>query len=371
MTALATDRLTLPTISSVSNSPQPIYDYKGLERRIERSAAAARKRGITLAYSIKTNPDRQILRRMQAAGLCAEAINGAEVQAAVSAGFTHDRIVLGGVGKAWPTGLVPDGLLALVDDSTDTFVESMRASAEPRFHCIRLRFPRVSSRLGVDTSEIHERERVAAVLMDAREAGGRVGLATHQRSSYHSSADQWLTSVQGLLEDMDDAVPGLSRLIDALDLGGGFTAAGLDDLLLGQTGQRLLSLVEKRLPNCQALMLEPGRSLVQAYGFVVSSVIAKVSVEEVIVDASLAELPWPFPDSRPVYFHRQGEWCPLEPGGGILAGRTTMETDILATGADVSDLHPGDLICFAEAGAYDVSMCNKFGTGNVLKHETT
>lgn len=364
-----TDRLTLPTISSVSRSPQLIYDYAGLERRIERSAAAARERNIILAYSIKTNPDPHVLRRMEARGLCAEAINGAVVQAAVSAGFTHDRIVLGGVGKVWPTGHVPGGLLALLDDSTDTFMESARASAGHRLHCIRLRFPRVSSRLGVDTSSVHERERVAAALLEAREAGVAVGLATHQRSSHHSGADEWLTSVQGLLEDMDDAAPGLSRFVDALDLGGGFTAAGLDDLLLGQAGRRLLRFVEERLPSCQVLILEPGRSLVQAHGFVVSSVIAKVSVEEVIVDASLAELPWPVPDSRPVYFYRQGEWCPLGPGAGILAGRTTMETDILASVADVSDLHVGDMICFAEAGAYDVSMRNQFGAGNVLGQE--
>jgi diaminopimelate decarboxylase len=194
-----------------------------------------------------------------------------------------------------------------------------------------------------------------------------VGLAIHQRSSFHSSTDQWLHSVRGLLERTDEAFAGTLRLVEALDLGGGFTAEGLDALLSGETGQNLLSFVRTSLPNCDDIILEPGRSLVQAYGSVVSSVIATGPDRQVIVDASLAELPWPVHETRPVYVYRRHEWLRLRAGFGILAGRTTMETDILASNIDVSALRVGDVLCFAEAGAYDVSMRNRFCAGTIVE----
>jgi diaminopimelate decarboxylase len=110
--------------------------------------------------------------------------------------------------------------------------------------------------------------------------------------------------------------------------GGGYTAECLDDLLSGQSGKYLRELLASHLPRCQTLILEPGKSIVQAYGVVAASVLTRHSEREAIVGACMAELPWPM-DDRPVFAWRHG-WHQLPLGDGVLSGRTSAETDVLA-----------------------------------------
>src|SRR5882724_7515671 len=348
-----------------SATPCALIDLAGLDQRLQVCAAKAEAQGITLAYSIKTNPMTAILKRVQAAGLAAEAISGAEVAAAIQANFTPRQIVLGGVAKSWPTGTIRSGLMALLNDTLDGFTAGLHASAGHRHHCVRLRFPGVASRLGFDCSTLQQRQRLTAALLDARAAGISVGLATHEHNVPTTRAAAWLANIRTMINGLDDAHPGILNAIECLDLGGGYDAACLDDLLWGDLGKNLLEYVRHRLPHCRTLILEPGKSLVQADGAVVGTVLALSREDEVCVDASMAELPWPFPD-RPVSVWRGGHWNRLGDGSGTIAGRCTAETDVLATSIDITDLSPSDRLLFAEAGAYDWSMRNTFGTGSVI-----
>lgn len=346
-------------------TPRLLYDFDGLERRLREVAERAESAALTLAYSIKTNPSQEILRRVHEAGLAAEAISGAEVDAAHKAGFDASRIVLGGVAKAWPRGPVHDGLLAIVDDTLEGFEHGVRTSSN-RHHCVRLRIPDVGSRLGFDTTDAVQAQRLARTLRDARRNGTSVGLATHDRYIALSRLNEWFAAIQRLLESLDGVDPGVLVTIDCLNLGGGYDAHCLDRILSGDVSRVILGYLRNRLPNCRTLILEPGRSLVQAYGAVAASVIARQSEVEVSVDASVAELPWPM-RTRPVFAWRTGGWHQLPPGDGVIAGRTTAETDLLARSVDVSGCHEGDMLLFGEAGAYDVSMRSAFGMGYVVE----
>jgi diaminopimelate decarboxylase len=307
-----------------------------------------------------------VLQQVRAAGFAAEAISGAEVAAAVNAGFAPDQIVLGGVAKSWPTGTIVPGLLALLDDTLDGFAAGTRAPAGHRHHCVRLRFPGVGSRLGFDTTSLEQREWLATALLNASASGVSVGLATHEHNVPVTRAGAWLDAVRSMLDALDQTHPGILSIIECLDLGGGYDAACLDDLLWGDLGKALLEYVQDRLPRCRTLILEPGKSLVQAYGTVVGTVLALYPDNEICVDASMAELPWPI-SRRPVSVWRDGCWKQLGEGSGRIAGRCTAETDILATSIDVTGLVPGDRLLFAEAGAYDWSMRNTFGTATVIE----
>jgi diaminopimelate decarboxylase len=351
-----------------SGTPCAVFDLDGLDRRLHGCAAGAAARGITLAYSIKTNPMPAILRRARAAGLAAEAISGAEVTAAVNAGFRRDQIVLGGVAKSWPTGTVIPGLYAVLDDTLEGFAAAASASAGHRHHCVRLRFPGVGSRLGFDTTRPEQCQRLARALLDADTSGVSVGLATHQHYVPASLSGAWLTAIRSILDRLADADPGVLTVTECLDLGGGYDAACLDDMLWGDLGKALMEYVHDRLPRCRTVILEPGKSLVQAYGVVIGTVLACHPDNEVYVDASMAELPWPT-SGRPLFVWRGGRWRQLTEGPGRIAGRCTAETDVLATSVDISGLSPGDKLLFAEAGAYDWSMRNTFGTATVV--ETT
>jgi diaminopimelate decarboxylase len=354
------------TNGSCSGTPRAIFDLNGLAQRLQACAAGAEARSFTLAYSIKTNPMPAILRRVRTAGFAAEAISGAEVAAAVDAGFSPDQIVLGGAAKSWPTGTILPGLMALLDDTLDGFAAGAQARYGHRYHCVRLRFPGVGSRLGFDTSALEQREALAAALLNARFSGISVGLATHEHNVPLTAAGAWLTAVQSMIDGLDEAHPGILTVIECLDLGGGYDAACLDDLLWGAVGNSLLKYVEDRLPNCRTLILEPGKSLVQAYGGVVGTVLGLQPDSEVCVDASMAELPWPTPH-RPVSVWRDSQWERLGEGSGTIVGRCTAETDILARSVDITGLGPGDRLLFAEAGAYDWSMRSTFGTATVIE----
>ncbi|RFS45036.1 hypothetical protein D0Q02_18565 [Micromonospora craniellae] len=349
-----------------SGTPCALFDLDGLDKRLQVCAAGAAARGVTLAYSIKTNPMPAILRRVRAAGFAAEAISGAEVAAAIDVGFRPDQIVLGGAAKSWPTGTVVPGLLALLDDTLDGFAVAARASSGHRHHCVRLRFPGVGSRLGFDTASPEQREKLAAALLYASENGVSVGLATHEHNVPAARSGVWLAGIYSMLDGLNDAHPGILASIECLDLGGGYEAACLDDMIWGDLGEDLLEYVHDRLPRCRTIILEPGKSLVQAYGAVIGTVLACYPENEVCVDASMAELPWPTP-RRPVSVWRSDRWEQLGEGDGRIAGRCTAETDILATSVDIGSLAPGDKLLFADAGAYDWSMRNMFGTATVVE----
>jgi diaminopimelate decarboxylase len=307
-----------------------------------------------------------ILRRVRAAGMGAEAISGAEVDTALAAGFTREQVVLGGVAKAWPSGTIQPGLLALLHDTLEGFHGSVLTGGH-RFHCVRLRFPDVGSRLGYDTSPLDRRQELASALLHAHARGVSVGLATHEHNVPAARSDTWFARVRSMLDGLAEVNSHASAAIECFDLGGGYNEACLDELLWGNLGAELLAYFRERLPRCSTVILEPGKSLVQAYGAVVATVLARQSPDEVCVDASMAELPWPMAH-RPVFKwrHEQG-WVPLGKGTGLVGGRCTAETDVLATAVDVTDLAPGDRVLFADAGAYDWSMRSAFGTGTVVE----
>ncbi|MQA64002.1 MAG: hypothetical protein GEU86_21625 [Actinophytocola sp.] len=285
---------------------------------------------------------------------------------AIAAGFTPPQVVLGGVAKAWPTGTVAPGLLALLDDTLEGFLAGARTAAGHRYHCVRLRFPDVGSRLGFDTSARGQCQQLAAALLDAHTTGISVGLATHDHDVPMSQSERWFAAIRSLLSGLDEAHPGILAIVECLDLGGGYDADCLDDLLWGDLGKALLSYIHDRMPHCRTVILEPGKSLVQAYGAIIATVLARQTPDEVCVDASMAELPWPMAH-RPVSVWRHGRWEPLAGGTGIIAGRCTAETDVLATSVDIANLAEGDQLLFADAGAYDWSMRNTFGTATVIQ----
>lgn len=360
---------TFPTLREVSHTtPRAWFDLDGLDGHLRWAAQRSAEADVVLAYSVKTNPSAAILRRVAAAGLAAEAISGAEVDAAVGAGFDLGDIVLGGPAKAWPSGSVPRGLLALVDDTLPGFRAGADPAAGHRYHCVRLRYPGVGSRLGLDTEDESLRAGLARTLRDAHWRGLAVGLATHEHYVPRSGLAAWIGAVLQLMDALAEVDAAAPALISCVDLGGGFDDAALDELLVGPSGHILRNRIRDRLPECRQIVLEPGKSLVERFGAVIASVLAAGPGDDVIVDACMAELPWPR-RQRPVYRWLENEWRALGPGAGTIYGRTTAETDVLSTGLDLRGVSASQVLLFGQAGAYDVSMRNVFGRGYVVEDE--
>ena len=113
--------------------------------------------------------------------------------------------------------------------------------------------------------------------------------------------------------------------------------------------------------------MEPGRALVQD-AFAVETTVLDIreegSARDVVVDASLADLPEAGHYPHRTCLLRDGRWSSLPPRRGMrVLGRTCMEADVLIRELDLSGVGIGDRLLILDAGSYDRSMAHEFGRG--------
>ena len=67
---------------------------------------AGKHEGFIVHYAVKANANSQVLRCIKQAGLGVDCVSGGEIEAAIKAGFSADKIVFAGVGKSdWEINL--------------------------------------------------------------------------------------------------------------------------------------------------------------------------------------------------------------------------------------------------------------------------
>jgi diaminopimelate decarboxylase len=90
----------------VIETPFYFYDLKSLGQNLEAAKSEAARYGYHVHYAVKANANDRILRTIAQAGFGADCVSGGEVEASVKAGFSADRVVFAGVGKAdWEINL--------------------------------------------------------------------------------------------------------------------------------------------------------------------------------------------------------------------------------------------------------------------------
>ncbi len=346
----------------VGHTPLCHFDDRHFQSVIEARLGPAVDRGYTLAFSVKTNPTAIALRVAREAGLLAEAINVAEVEAAASAGWEPSQMILNGPGKRWPTGALPAGLLAVNCDTVDEFRQSLCEPVDASFLGLRLLPPAVESRFGVDLTAEDSFGLAVAALAEAARKGRPVALHAHF-NSVERGVEDWWVRMRALLPYASTLAERSGATIGCVDLGGGWDRQGLDSVVFGDLGLQIMRALHQRFAECSLVILEPGHSLVAAAGVVYTRVLSR-RPGGVVVDASVGELPFPVQRTRPVYhLSDRSNWERLSPGEGSISGRTCMETDVLAVFLDVARLDVGEVLALCDAGSYDTSMRFGFATG--------
>ena len=148
-----------------------------------------------------------------------------------------------------------------------------------------------------------------------------------------------------------------------VNLGGG---AGL-----GLTPAELAAVIGPSFPDAARLILEPGRSLVGAAGWLLTTVIRvqpRADATYLVVDAGMTELirPMLYGADHPVSMVTAG--APFEaPGPTHLAGPICEAGDVLARDigrwlgtADLAAAGPGAVLAMGEAGAYGSVMASGY-----------
>jgi diaminopimelate decarboxylase len=109
---------------------------------------------VVSGYSIKTNPDKRLVKLALDNGFYAEAISLLEVKTALEVGFRPDQVILNGPAKFWREELMPtEKMHAFFCDSIadlERTVDAIEAGKMSSKHVgIRIRTPNVVSRFGI------------------------------------------------------------------------------------------------------------------------------------------------------------------------------------------------------------------------------
>ncbi|MGH9280038.1 MAG: hypothetical protein ACRD12_18315 [Acidimicrobiales bacterium] len=340
---------------------------------VQVGVAAASAGGITVntAYSIKTNPDPELLMLARSSGMLVEAISQLELRKALESGFPPAAVVLNGPGKWWPRRVACMPLRAVFCDSLvelDQVCQWMhQGDALADVVGVRIRPPGLTSRFGIELSAPRALEEVVcAVRQLPRNVG--FGVHVHLQRELSSGLRRW-SMVDATLRTAVRLEQAASRPVRTLDIGGGWgPAALLGELLPGLA--RFCGRAAATLAHLQEVLIEPGRGLAEPTMAMLTRVLevrSRTGKEpDVIVDAAVSDLPDIARHPHRLFIRTagSGQWQALAWGSGSIFGRSCMESDVLATCVTVpSDVAVGDYVAVADAGAYDVSKSYAFGCG--------
>jgi diaminopimelate decarboxylase len=255
---------------------------------------------VITGYSIKTNPDKRLIKLALDNGFLAEAISLAEVQSALEVGFRPDQVILNGPGKWWPEGMMPkERMHAVFCDSVadlDRCVAAIAAGEMSSKHVgIRIRTPNIRSRFGIplDSPETF-RKLVEAVKKLPTDSA--FGVHFHMASANVGVA-QWWHLLESVLKWCRAIEKLTGRDIELLDMGGGW----FPDDVHGGDEERFVKAVETvraMLPNVRQIASEPGKAMAQPSMALAMRVLEIQEHEEdyveAVVDGSIAELPMYF-----------------------------------------------------------------------------
>jgi diaminopimelate decarboxylase len=327
---------------------------------------------VVSGYSIKTNPDRRLIKLALDHGFYAEAISLPEVQAALEVGFRPDQVIMNGPAKFWRPELMPkERMHAFFCDSIADLERTIAAceagDLSSKHIGVRIRTPNVVSRFGIPLdSPATFRKLIDGVKRLPKDSA--FGIHFHMASSNIGVAgwNHLFDSMIGWCQSIEHLS---GRDIEILDLGGGWWPDDWHD----DSNDRFANAVRRiheALPNVKQIVSEPGKAMAQPSMALAMRILELQEHEddmvEAVVDASIAELPLYF--FQPHRMLRQcsetGELQPVGRGKTHLMGRLCMEHDIVATNVSLPEgTRAGDLLIFCDAGGYDRSMSYVFGRG--------
>jgi diaminopimelate decarboxylase len=342
-------------------TPTYAYDLGSIRAQIARLEAALPP-AVEVLYSLKANASLGLCGFIAAAGLGADVASAGELVTALEAGFPPERICVTGPDKSPAVLELLDTLPgAVVSLDSVSELELFAARGRGRRALLRLRpdfcsFARCSagpgSRFGVPFEDVGRcREHLTG--------GGARVVGFHVFSgSQVLDASAVIQHLRGGLDLSLRAAEVLGITPEVIDLGGGFGIPyGPEDRELGlaAVGEEMRALARRAAPA--RLVVELGRYIVAPSGWYLTTVIARQTHggrPAVVVDGGS---------------HQRGDMCGLglrqkayppvvldARAGGRAAtdvlGCLSLPGDVPAEARLLPPLAPGDVLAFANTGAY-------------------
>ena len=361
-------------IARTYGTPLYVIAGLGLTNHLVHVAQIFANTPIRLLYSVKANPNLDVMRACLAAGFGLDACSAGDVALARAAGAPPESISYTGVGLSRrEIGVLLGSQIHVNLDSAEE-IRSLIAVAPGRRLGIRVapgieagfhphcRAGHWGGKFGVDPSELPA---LLAALADAR--CEVTTLHVHIGSSI-SSPEPFLRALDTLLE-LASRMP----MIAAVNLGGGLAAryhpedAAFDlEALRDGIVDRLRSFAAMTGRQLEVL-LEPGEFLVSESEYLLSRILvtkqwarAKTTIDVAICDASMNLMP--AHSLYGTYFHLYVDGARAT--GAVshydVYGCTNQAGDSLALARELPMLSASDLIVIRNAGAYAYSRSTQF-----------
>ncbi len=356
----------------------PLYVYS---RRAMQDAAAAYHKALKgrphlVCYAMKANSTLAVLQTFAQAGCGFDIVSGGELERALAAGATAERIVFSGVGKTareMAKALQAGVRCFNVESLGELERLSQVAQGLGRRASISLRVnPDIDAgthayistglkgnKFGIAHDQALAAYRRAAELpmLDVVGIDCHIGSQITQLAPYLDALDRVL--------DLVEAVEESGIAIQHLDLGGGLGITYTDEAppLPDELVAAMLARIDARGHGHREVLLEPGRSMVGNAGVLLTEVLyLKPSDEKnfCIVDAAMNDL------VRPAMYQA---WMAIEPC--VQRDGTTTLWDIVGPVCESGDwlgrdralaVQPGDRLAVLSAGAYAMAMASNYNT---------
>ncbi len=368
--------LTLEALAQQYDTPLYVYNGDHVRRRFRAVRDAFAPLDLLIAYSVKANPNLEVLRLLAREGAGADIVSGGELYRTLLAGIDPNHVVFAGVGKTRDEMryALKQGIMAFHIESAQELVALGEVAVEcgvtapvavrvnPDVDSPTHEFTRTghaSAKFGVSPDE--------AVELYAQVLGHPglepVGVDVHIGSQIRDPAP-FLAALDVVLDVADRVRRGLGVRLRYVDLGGGF---GIAD---GEAGaldlQALARGVALRFEGRPVtLVLEPGRFLVGDAGALLTRVLyLKRSGGKtfVITDAGMTELlrPSHYGGVHAISLVRDGDRGAVERVDVV--GPVCEQGDFLARDRRLPVPPPGALICVRQAGAYGFTMASNYNS---------
>ncbi|MDQ6931960.1 MAG: hypothetical protein M3160_02155 [Candidatus Eremiobacteraeota bacterium] len=314
------------------------------------------------AYSVKTNPRRELLDLARREGFCAEVISAQELEWAQSRGFEPPTIVYNG-----PRPLSDPRFRVHVAFADS--IEAFEAYAKARMSTVigvRLRPRGTVSRFGVPEEDFDELVRCAAALPKDLD----LGVSFHIRPEDFAGRT-WGEIARSVLHSAMMLEQRTGCPIAVLDLGGGWTPDSFHNALAAEL-PAVLPEIRQALPHVREVLLEPGQALatpcVALFCRVLEIRHLKGGATDAVIDGSIHDAPHIDAYAHRLFARAGGLFQRLGPGKDRLLGCACLEYDILAPKVSLPPmLKVGDLVAIADCGSYDSSMSFVFALGGASK----
>ena len=359
-----------------TDTPFYYYDTDLLRATLrEINREAGRHEGFCVHYAVKANANPKLLNIICQAGLGADCVSGGEVQAAVDAGFPHDKIVFAGVGKS-------DREICL---GLDKGIACFNVESVPELDVInglagRMdKVARVAFRINPDvgahthaniTTGLSENkfgiamEDMEGVIEKALSMSNVkfVGLHFHIGSQILDMGD--FVALCNRINDLQNQLEAHHISVESINVGGGL---GIDYTHPNKvpvpdfkayfdTYARHL-----KLRKGQTLHFELGRSVVGQCGSLISRVLyvkQGTAKQFAIIDAGMTDL------IRPALYQAYHKIENISSDGSLktydVVGPICESSDVFAKAVDLNECRRGDIVAIRSAGAYGEIMASGY-----------